>query len=159
VLDQTIIWGGYNPELPTDYLEQGFKFSFSYYADTFIYGGTLTSTGPSSSSSRKWRQVLTKGFPTYRAQSHLIVDPQSGKTFLFGGFTNNDYVPSRKTAISRAFGDLWELRIDLPGGHFEGVNIKDEARTAQVGPWKRCFTCGSAGQWQKCGGNFNSTWS
>src|SRR5277367_367121 len=35
------MWGGYNPDLPTDYLEQGFKFSFSYYADTFIYGGTL----------------------------------------------------------------------------------------------------------------------
>ncbi|KAF8804273.1 hypothetical protein BYT27DRAFT_6702741, partial [Phlegmacium glaucopus] len=46
-----------------------------------------------------------------------------------------------------------ELRIDLPGGHFEGVNIKDEERTAQLGPWQRCFTCGSAGQWQKCGGS------
>ncbi|KAF8804270.1 hypothetical protein BYT27DRAFT_7069042, partial [Phlegmacium glaucopus] len=139
VLDQTITWGGYNPQLPTDYLEQRSKLSPTYYADTFIYGGTpITSTGPSSSSSRKWRQVLTKGFPTYRSQSHLIVDPQSGKTYLFGGMITNEFVPFRKVAISRGFGDLWELRIDLPGGHFEGVNIKDEERTAQLGPWQRC---------------------
>lgn len=51
-----------------------------------------------------------------------------------------DYVPSRKSAISRAFGDLWKLRIDLPGGHFEGVNIKDEERTAQLGSLETfCF--------------------
>jgi len=132
VLDQTIMsWWGYNPDLPTDYIEQGFKFSFSYYADTFIYGGTPTnaaaspSTSPSSSSSsssHKWLQVLKHIMP--KSHAHLIVDPQSGKTYLFGGFTNNDYVPSCKSAISRAFGDLWELGIDLPGGRFEGLISK-----------------------------------
>lgn len=40
----------------------------------------------------------------------------------------------------------------MPGGHFEGVDLEDETRTAQAGPWQRCFTCGSAGPWRKCGG-------
>ncbi|KAF8883072.1 hypothetical protein CPB84DRAFT_1713436 [Gymnopilus junonius] len=151
VLNKTIVWGGYNPDLPTDYVENRLKFSFSYYADTFIYDGPPPADEVPTQR-RGWKQVLTKGFPTYRAQSHLLVDPQSGKTYLFGGFTNNDYVPERKTGITRSFGDLWELRIDLPGGHFEGVDVEDEARTAQLGPWQRCFTCGSAGPWRKCGG-------
>ncbi|KDR67041.1 hypothetical protein GALMADRAFT_232259 [Galerina marginata CBS 339.88] len=152
LLNKTIVWGGYNPDLPTDYVENGMTFSFSYYADTFIYDGSPREN-EDSVRPRKWKQVLTKGFPTYRAQSHLLVDSQSGRTYLFGGFANNDYVPYRKTAITRAFGDLWELRIDLPGGHFEGVDVEDEARTAQLGPWQRCFTCGSAGPWRKCGGS------
>ncbi|KAF8965646.1 hypothetical protein BDZ97DRAFT_1811635 [Flammula alnicola] len=157
LLNKTILWGGYNPDLPTDYVEQDINFGFSYYADTFIYDGppaseTAQTTSPPTIR-RKWQQVITKGFPTYRAQSHLLVDPQSGRTYLFGGFTNNDFVPSRKNAISRSFGDLWELRIDLPGGHFEGVDVEDEVRTAQLGPWQRCFTCGSAGPWRKCGGS------
>lgn len=102
---------------------------------------------------RSWKQVLTKGFPTYRAQSQLLVDPETGRTYLFGGFTNNDYIPSRKTVVSRSVGDVWELRVDMPGGHFEGVDVEDEGRTAQMGPWQRCFTCGSAGPWRKCGGS------
>lgn len=145
ILDKAIIWGGYNPDLPTDSLPLNQKFAFSYYADTFIYNA-------SSLTDRKWRQVMTRGFPTYRAQAQLIADPESGRIFLFGGFTNNDYVPSRHNVISRAFGDVWELRIDLPGGHFEGVDLALEGRTAQLGPWQRCFTCGSAGPWRKCGG-------
>jgi hypothetical protein len=54
--------------------------------------------------------------------------------------------------MSRNFGDLWELRIDEPGGGFEGVDLEEERRTAAAGPWLRCFTCGSAGNWKKCSG-------
>lgn len=63
---------------------------------------------------------------------------------------------SRKGTVSRSFGDLWQLCIDQPGGFFEGVDLDEEARTAQAGPWQRCFTCGSAGPWKKCGGEHNS---
>ncbi|TFK44026.1 hypothetical protein BDQ12DRAFT_701677 [Crucibulum laeve] len=159
IIGKAIIWGGYNPDLPTDHLAQNQRFAFSYYADTFICDTPTFLSNPSTSEGApkppttcKWRQVLTRGFPTYRAQAHPIVDPDSGKTYLFGGFTNNDYVPSRKSVISRSFGDLWELRINLEGGNFESVALDDEARTAQLGPWQRCFTCGCAGPWKKCGG-------
>lgn len=54
--------------------------------------------------------------------------------------------------MSRNFGDVWELRIDESGGGFEGVDLKEERRTAAAGPWQRCFTCGSAGNWKKCAG-------
>lgn len=126
------------------------QFGFSYYADTFIYDPS-PSDNPNSSDP-KWKQVLTRGFPTYRCQAHLMADPVTGKTYLYGGFTNSELVPTRKDYITRSFGDLWQLRIDEPGGDFEEVNLEDEARTAKIGPWQRCFTCGSAGPWKKCGG-------
>lgn len=141
-LNQTILFGGYAPTFSTLYLELGKSFNFSYYADTFIWSPTTS----------KWKQVLTRGFPTYRAQSALITDPSTGKVFLFGGYTNNDYVQSRKDTFSKSFADLWQLRIDQPGGYFEGVDLEEEARTAKAGPWQRCFSCGGAGQWKQCGG-------
>jgi hypothetical protein len=99
-----------------------------------------------------WKHVLTRGFPTYRAQAHLVADPATGRTFLFGGYANSEYVPSRSEEESRSFADLWELRLNVPGGHFAEVDVENEARTARVGPWQRCFTCGSSGPWKKCGG-------
>jgi hypothetical protein len=141
-LDQTIIFGGYNPTFPTTYIETGQFFNYSYYADTFIWT-------PATS---KWKQVLTRGFPTYRAQSQVICDPKTGKTLLLGGYTASDYIQSRKPAISRTFSDLWQLCIDEPGGYFDGIDFDEEARTAQAGPWQRCFACGCAGPWKKCGG-------
>lgn len=117
---------------------------FTYYADTFILDVT--------SSSPRWKHVLTRGFPTYRAQAKLFVDPESGRTFLFGGYTNTDFVPDGKHIVSKTFHDLWELKLDVEGGHYENVDQEEEARTASLGPWKRCFNCGSAGPWKKCGG-------
>ena len=96
--------------------------------------------------------VLTRGFPTYRAQAALFSDPATGRMFAFGGYTNSEFVPDGKHNVSRAFGDLWELRMDVPGGHFDGVDLEEESRTARAGPWQRCFNCGSAGPWKKCGG-------
>ncbi|KAJ7668170.1 hypothetical protein B0H17DRAFT_950044 [Mycena rosella] len=157
-LRKTIVFGGYHPSLSTYVLTPGEElgFDFSYFADTFIYDAVppvsvSISTEPTLAAP-KWKQVLTPGFPTYRCQAHLACDPITGKTYMFGGWTNSQYIPTRAKLLSRSFGDLWELRLDLPGGHFEGVDIEDEARNARAGPWQRCFTCAAAGPWRKCGG-------
>lgn len=119
---------------------------FTYYADTFLYDPF--------SSPPIWKQVLTRGYPTYRAQPKLFTDQESGRVFLFGGYVNADFIPDGKHIISKSFNDLWELRLDIEGGHFDDVDLEEEARTAGLGPWKRCFNCGSAGQWKKCGGEW-----
>jgi hypothetical protein len=141
-LDRAIIFSGYHPDLTS--MLQGKVYGFTYFADTFMF----------DSSTFSWKQILTRGFPTYRAEGQLISDPTTGKTFLFGGFTNCDYVPDKKHLITRTFADLWELKIDMSGGGFESVDVEEEKRTAKVGPWYRCFACGSAGRWMKCGGGF-----
>ncbi|KAI0088055.1 hypothetical protein BDY19DRAFT_994473 [Irpex rosettiformis] len=143
-LGKTIVFGGYSPTIPTQFSPKDEAFSFSYYGDTFIHDPT--------SNPPLWKHVITRGFPTYRAQTKIFCDPETGRTFLFGGYTNSDFVPDGKHIISRAFNDIWELRLDVEGGHFEEVDLEEEARTATVGPWRRCFNCGSAGPWKKCGG-------
>jgi len=140
-------------------------FDFSYFTDTFMYIPPDPAPPPISTPLRnptqtdvgapKWKQILTRGFPTYRCQIQLLTDPDTGKMYLFGGFTtrNNNYVPSRGKYITKSFGDVWELRIDEPGGDFEGVDVEEETRTAKAGPWQRCFACGDAEpSWKKCGG-------
>ncbi|GLB35176.1 hypothetical protein LshimejAT787_0207410 [Lyophyllum shimeji] len=165
-LGKVFIFGGYNPCLPTLVLSKRQQFEFSYFADTFMYTPPDPAAPPSerpltspvvadSSGQPKWKQVLTRGFPTYRCQARLSCDPETGKTYLFGGFTNTDYVPSRGDYISRSFGDVWQLKVNEPGGYFEGVDLEEEARTAKAGPWQRCFNCGDVGSWKKCGGICN----
>ncbi|KAJ6546235.1 hypothetical protein DFH09DRAFT_1507739 [Mycena vulgaris] len=61
--------------------------------------------------------------------------------------------PKWRHMLSRSFGDLWELRVDVPGGHFGEVDIEEKARAARAGPWQRCFACGVVGLWKKCGGS------
>lgn len=116
--------------------------NFSYYADTFIFNHATS----------KWRQVLTRGFPTHRAQSHLLADPDSGKTYLVGGYTNLEWIQTRKKYVSRSFDDIWRLSVDEEGGCYEAGEFEADAKTAQAGPWKRCFACGAVGRTQKCGG-------
>ncbi|VDB96140.1 unnamed protein product [Peniophora sp. CBMAI 1063] len=146
-LDKVITFGGYNASLPYEG-SPGQRFVFSYFADTFIYD-----PNPANDSSPVWKQVITRGFPTYRAQCAVFSDPESGKVYMFGGYTNSQFVPNKKHPISRSFGDLWQLRIDIPGGDFEGVDVEEEARTAKQGPWQRCYSCGSTGPWKRCGGS------
>ncbi|KAF7362909.1 hypothetical protein MVEN_00641500 [Mycena venus] len=136
ILDKVIVFGGYSPSVPTWLEDLDDIVSYSYYADTFI--ADVSASGSPVS----WKQVLTRGFPTYRAESTLVTDTRTGKVFLFGGYKNNVYVPSRNPtpeSSSRSFSDLWQLRLDCPGGFFDGVNLEEEARTAKVGPWARCF--------------------
>ncbi|KAJ7802829.1 hypothetical protein B0H14DRAFT_3884360 [Mycena olivaceomarginata] len=129
ILDKVIVFGGYSPKVPTWLEDLDDIVTYSYYADTFIAdAGADGSPGP-------WKQILTRGFPTYRAQSALVTDTRTGKIFLFSGYKNNVYVPSRNRApdsSARSFNDLWQLRLDFPGGFFDGVNLEEEARTAQV---------------------------
>lgn len=167
-LDKVVAYGGYNASLPYD-SPTGKRFFFSYFADTFIYD-----PNPADESSPVWKQVVTRGFPTYRAQCALFSDPETGKVYMFGGanrfsligypvrlmtrvhapgYTNNQFVPDKKNPVSGAFGDLWQLRLDVPGGDFEGIDVEEEARTAKQGPWQRCYNCGSTGPWRKCGGS------
>ncbi|KAF7342586.1 hypothetical protein MSAN_02015300 [Mycena sanguinolenta] len=154
-LQKTIMFGGFCPNLRTDDVPQG-TFPYSYVADTFIYDMAPppspnlfepTRTAP------KWQQVLTPGFPTYRCQAHLACDAVTGRTYMFGGWTNSLYIPTRSKLMAKTFGDVWELRVDLPGGHFDEVDVEEEARVARAGPWQRCFACATAGPWRKCGGS------
>ena len=124
------------------------NFEFSYFADTFL----LEDPTPSNPYPR-WKQVLTRGFPSYRAQAKLHSDRNTGNIYLYGGYINSLYAPNRKSAIAHAHSDLWRLRLDLEGGGFENVDWADESRTARPGPWQRCFSCGKIGQWKKCGGS------
>ncbi|KAJ7681286.1 hypothetical protein B0H17DRAFT_1333769 [Mycena rosella] len=156
-LDKVIIFGGYSPTVPTRFDDIEDIVTYSYYADTFIGDMSASSSSSSSSTERPpipWKQVLTRGFPTYRADATLVTDTQTGKVFLFGGYKNTTYVRSKNAAPSgaRSFVDLWQLRLDVPGGWFAGVDLEEEKRTAKAGPWQRCFACGSAGPWKRCGG-------
>jgi hypothetical protein len=146
-LNKTFVFGGYSPTLPTFYEHQGEVDQYSYYADVHMLDTATPGAAP------RWRHVLARGFPTYRALGALLSDPVSGKIYLFGGYVNNEYIPSRRRIIARAFADVWQLRVDVPGGCFAGVDLEEEARTATAGPWQRCFGCGSAGRWKKCGGS------
>ncbi|CAL1701225.1 unnamed protein product [Somion occarium] len=150
-LGMTILFGGYSPTLETYLPEQKKCHSFTYFGDTFLY--IPPSSSPSPSSERpKFKQVITRGFPTYRAGAHLFTDPATGKVYLFGGYTNSQLIPEPRDDAMRSYADLWQLRLDVPGGHFEDANLEEDARTARVGPWQRCFNCGNAGPWKKCGG-------
>ncbi|KAJ7776232.1 hypothetical protein B0H16DRAFT_1407244 [Mycena metata] len=164
-LQKTIIFGGFNPNLWSYMIKDGrdTQIPYSYLADTFIYdmgpatkpdAVALASAEPTLSAP-KWKQVLTPGFPTYRCQAQLTCDPATGRTYMFGGWTNSQFIPTHTKLKSRSFGDLWELRLDVPGGHFEEVDVEEEARVAQSGPWQRCFSCAAAGPWKKCGGSCN----
>ncbi|KAK7007872.1 hypothetical protein R3P38DRAFT_1622076 [Favolaschia claudopus] len=160
-LQKAIVFGGYCPNLRTclrraDGREE--EFPYSYVADTFIYDTLRSATATAdflepTRSAPRWKQVLTPGFPTYRCQAHMQCDPATGRTYMFGGWTNSQYIPTQSKLMARTFGDLWELRVDVEGGHFEEVDVEEEARVARAGPWQRCFSCGAAGPWKKCGGS------
>ncbi|KAF8177473.1 hypothetical protein K438DRAFT_1978454 [Mycena galopus ATCC 62051] len=158
-LEQTIVFGGYCPNLQAFIRQENGQeglFPYSYVADTFIYD-MAPSPSPSlftpTRTAPKWKQVLTPGFPTYRCQAHLAYDPDTGRTYMFGGWTNSQYIPTRSKLLAKTFGDLWELRLDGPGGHWEEVDAEEEVRVARAGPWQRCFSCAAAGPWKKCGGS------
>ncbi|KDR73273.1 hypothetical protein GALMADRAFT_727955 [Galerina marginata CBS 339.88] len=134
--------------------------AFSYFADTFIcdlgdeYARVHCPHIPDvETEGMRWRQVLTRGFPTYRVGGSLVEDPVSGKIFLFSGSIQMEFLPFDVKGITKSFADIWELRIDLSGENFDAVDIEDEARTAKAGPWQMCFSCGSLGSWKKCGGS------
>lgn len=136
-MHRVVAFGGYCGTTSTYLPEKDANLGFAYYADTYIWH---PKTG-------KWAQVLTRGFPTYRARGKLLFDTRSGKTYLFGGYTNVNFALS-KHAYARTFNDLWELKLDVEDGE-----LVDEERTAVMGPWGTCFDCGKIGHWGMCGGS------
>ncbi|KAJ6550803.1 hypothetical protein DFH09DRAFT_1086432 [Mycena vulgaris] len=144
-LRKTIVFGGYHPSLSTYVLTPGCEmgFYYSYFADTLIYDAEPTvpaHAGNPTLSAPRWNQA------------HIACDSVTGKTFMFGAWTNSQFIPTRTNLSSRSFGDLWEMRMDVPGGHFEEVNVQEEARIARAGR-QRCFACAGAGPWKECGGS------
>ncbi|KAI0313560.1 hypothetical protein OF83DRAFT_523897 [Amylostereum chailletii] len=152
VLDQTFVFGGVNILNPvTIGIDDKQPTLGSFYADTFVL-----EPAPEDRPDIHpvWRQVLTRGFPTYRAQPHLFVDPRTGRVFMFGGYARqHDSTKVDAASERKSFGDLWMLRVDEPGGGFEEVDLEEEARTARTGPWMRCFSCGASGVWKRCSGS------
>ena len=51
------------------------QFKYTLYGDVYIM----------DTATNMWRQVVTRGFPTWRSQGHLLVDNDTGKIYLFGG--------------------------------------------------------------------------
>lgn len=153
-----ITFGGYSSEVQS-LQETGSKElnNFSYFADTFICNMKDTPMKGDTFAARtlrtipmNWTQVVTHGFPTYRASSHLVEDQQTGKTYLFSGSLDRQFLSG--APLTKGFTDIWELRIKLPGGNFERVDLDEEARTATQGPWQRCFSCSSVRYCKKCAG-------
>lgn len=143
-MDKVFFFGGFSSNLPTVTGPQH-VWNFAYFADTFM----LDTSDPSKSN---FKQVNTRGFPNYRAKAHFVVDDTTGKTYLFSGYVNAEFVRSEKKGLTRNYMDLWQLRTDVENGFFEGVDVDQEARTERAGSFQRCFSCGSAGPWRKCGG-------
>ncbi|KAJ6529967.1 hypothetical protein DFH09DRAFT_1327070 [Mycena vulgaris] len=137
-LRKTIVFGGYHPSLSTDVLTPAHSLR--------ARGQSHPVRAEVESGPRPW-------VPTYRCQAHIACDSVTGKTHMFGGWTISQFIPTRTKLFSRSFGDLWQLRMDVPGGHFEEVNVQEEARIARVGPWQRCFARAGAGPWKTCGGS------
>ncbi|EJD48555.1 hypothetical protein AURDEDRAFT_60834 [Auricularia subglabra TFB-10046 SS5] len=151
-LQRAVVYGGYNASMPTmddskaptsvSPLLPGSMFQYAYFGDAFLFDPVT----------RLWQHVLVKGFPSYRAGSSFVCDPDDGKLYMFGGYTNAQYVPANRNAV-RMYCDLWQLKIDLPGGCWNPKDLERDIRLERAGPWMRCFTCGNCGlNWQKCGG-------
>lgn len=73
VLNRAVVYGGFSNYYST---VDGKPHAFTYYGDTFVQ----------DLDTKIWLQVLTRSFPSHRAQSRLIVDEDTGKTYLFGGW-------------------------------------------------------------------------
>ncbi|KAG9047731.1 hypothetical protein FS837_001628 [Tulasnella sp. UAMH 9824] len=132
--NRVIVHGGYCASL-------GFTGSSTWEGGTgFTYFGDTFAWNPET---KRWSQVITRGFPTYRAAANLFTDEQTGRTYLFGGYTNTHYTPSSRDAIAQSFNDLWEMCIEVPGSNFKDSDFEVDERFSKLGPWKRCFTCGS----------------
>lgn len=159
-----LVYGGYHGcmrTMETKWALQERHYSFSYFGDTFLF----------DSKTRNWKHVLVKGFPSYRAMSTVVCDPETGKIYLFGGmsvfyypitalyahfspgYTNSDFVPSNALNL-RVYYDVWQLKINTEGGHWNEDDLKRDLRSEKMGPWMRCFACGKCGiTWQKCAGS------
>lgn len=148
VWKKALIFGGYNPTMPLFHREIDATGFGIYFADTFAWCPLK----------KRWSQVITKGFPTYRSSAEMFTDPTTGKTYLFGGYMYTGFAPSRKSTQFKIFSDIWELVIDTPGSGFEESDFESaDPRFSKLGPWVRCYHCGSVGRWLTCAGTCRRT--
>ncbi|KAF9062178.1 hypothetical protein BDP27DRAFT_1484114 [Rhodocollybia butyracea] len=144
-MGRAVVYGGYHGsmsmiEMSLDNTRR--LHTYAYFGDTFVY----------NPDTNIWQHVLVRGFPSYRATATLVSDPDTGKLYLYGGYNNSDYVPANHVS-GRAYNDVWTLKLDLPGGHWNPEDLSRDLRAEKMGPWMRCFTCGNCGvTWQKCAG-------
>jgi hypothetical protein len=80
VLNRVLAYSGYTAGMPT--LIRETMYQYAYFGDTFMW----------DPDTRVWKHVITRGFPSFRAQAHMFVDEATGKTYVFGGYTNRDFV-------------------------------------------------------------------
>lgn len=83
------------------------------------------------------------------------------------GYSNAEFCPSKNQQVRalthgvqrasrlhwqvRTYNDLWQLKIDMPGGNWKPKDLERDIRMERMGPWSRCFTCGVCDiSWQKC---------
>ena len=64
------MFGGFNSAMPTS--RDTHNTMYTYYADT-----SMLETEPEDDSAPRWRQVITRGWPTYRTQCKLFTDPET----------------------------------------------------------------------------------
>lgn len=58
-----------------------------------------------------------------------------------------------KERTTRCFSDVWQLRLEMPGGAMTEEDRQIDVRTETMGPWRRCYTCGDVGfDYKKCSG-------
>ncbi|EJD48563.1 hypothetical protein AURDEDRAFT_150965, partial [Auricularia subglabra TFB-10046 SS5] len=129
-LGRAVVYGGYHGSLITfdsnssrNLLGAETMFHYSYFGDTLLF----------DPETRKWQLVLVKGFPSYRAASTLMCDPDDGKIYLFGGYTNSEFCPS-KSLKTRTYSDLWQLKINMPDGHWNPKDLERDIRAERAGP-------------------------
>ncbi|KIO27407.1 hypothetical protein M407DRAFT_232827 [Tulasnella calospora MUT 4182] len=145
---KAVVFGGYNARMLISDAEAGAMKMGTYFADTFAW----------CPRNKRWSQVITKGFPTYRSCAEMFTDPSTGKTYLFGGLMSTGYAPSQKPTQFKLFSDIWELVIDTPGSGFKESDFESaDPRFSKLGPWVRCYHCGSVGRWLTCTGTCRQT--
>lgn len=71
--NRAIVHGGYSCSLGLDKTLGAIE--GAYFGDTFAW----------NPEAKRWSQVITREFPTYRAGADLFTDEQTGRTYLFGG--------------------------------------------------------------------------
>jgi hypothetical protein len=73
-LNHLITFGGYTTSIHYYIPSANAVLDYSYLGDTFMW-----------SPETQWRQVISRSFPAYRAAPDMFSDPNTGRTFLYGG--------------------------------------------------------------------------
>jgi hypothetical protein len=67
----------------------------------------------------------------YLAYTFMYESPESKRqpsTPYPSSISSSTSIPCRPDVESKPFGDVWELRLGVPGGHFDAVDLEEEMR-------------------------------